>query len=92
MYCQIEEVKVLALGTRAVTLETACQGFLLENCSPSATVYFREKDADGVDCSSRNGFALAPGERTGVVLTARELSLVASAEGADVRILLLDMG
>ena len=37
-----------------------------------------------------NGWRLAPGERTPVPFTALDLSLVASAAGTDVRVLLLD--
>lgn len=92
MYCQMEEVRALTLGTTAMTLDMGCRGFLLENCSQSATVYFREKDADGIDCNASNGFALGPGERMNMALAARTLSLVASAAGTDVRMLLLDMG
>lgn len=90
MSYQIEDVRVLTLGTTAVTVELGCLGFLIENCSEEATVCFREKDADGADCTEDNGFVLLPGERTEVVLSARSLSLVASAADTDVRLLIVD--
>lgn len=90
MSYQIEDVRVLSLGTTAVTLELGCLSFMIENCSEEATVYFREKDADGADCTASNGFALYPGERTEAVLAARSLSLIASAAATDVRLLIVD--
>ena len=90
MSYQIEEVRVLSLGTTAATVELGCLGFLLENNSEEATVYFREKDADGANCTADNGYALLPGERTETVLAARALSLVASAAETDVRLLIVD--
>lgn len=92
MMYKIEEVLTLTVGTTAVEQEIRYQGFLIENLSESATVYFRDKEADGADCTAGNGFALAPGARTEVVLTARTLSLIASAASTDVRLLIVDLG
>lgn len=89
MIYKIEKVKKLSVGTAAVEEELCCQAFLIENNSAEATVYFREKDADGIDCTEENGYALGPGERLDLPLCARELSLVASAQ-ADVRLLILE--
>ena len=89
MIYKIEKVKKLSVGTAAVEEELCCQAFLIENNSTSATVYFRDKDADGIDCTAENGYALLPGERLDLPLCARELSLVASAQ-ADVRLLILE--
>ena len=89
MIYKIEKVKKLSVGTAAVEEELCCQAFLIENNSDSATVYFRDKDADNIDCTVQNGYALTPGSRIDMPLCARQLSLVATAE-ADVRLLILE--
>ena len=89
MIFKIEKVKKLAVGAAAVEEELCCQAFLMENNSPDATVYFRDKDADGIDCTAENGYALGPGGRLDFPLCARQLSLVADGE-ADVRLLILE--
>ena len=89
MFCKIEQVKKLNVGTAAVEEELSCQTFLIENNSETATVYFRDKDADSVDCTVENGYALAPRSRLDLPLCARVLSLVATGE-ADVRLLILE--
>ncbi|MBQ2896388.1 MAG: hypothetical protein IJE26_06735 [Oscillospiraceae bacterium] len=89
MIYKMEKVRCLSVGTTAVAEELCCQAFLIENNSDGATVYFREKDADGVDCTAENGYALGPGERLDLPLCARELSLVATAQ-ADVRLMILE--
>ncbi len=92
MNYKIEEILPLTVGTAAQDAEIRYQGFLLENNSASATVYFRDREADGAACTAANGFALGPGERLETVLTARTLSLVASAAGTDVRLLIVEAG
>ena len=89
MEYRIESVKVLSLGTTETEVELGSAAFLLENCSEEATVYFKEKDYDGVAAASDKGFALAPGMMP-VVLCAHCLSLVASADETDVRLLVLE--
>lgn len=89
MFCKIEQVKKLSVGTAAVEEELSCQTFLIENNSETATVYFRDKDADNTDCTAENGYALGPGSRLDLPLCARLLSLVATGE-ADVRLLILE--
>ena len=61
----------------------------MQNNSETA-VYLKEKRGDGVDVTADNGWLLAAGHETPVPLTALELSLLAGAEDADVRILVLD--
>ena len=92
MNYKIETVRALSVGTTAQDVNVNYRGFLMQNLSDTATVYFREKDADGKDCTAQNGFALPPGAVQERVYTAHTLSLVASAAGADVRILLVDIG
>ena len=89
MLYKMEKVRCLSVGTAAVEEELCCQAFLIENNSESATVYFREKDADGIDCTEDNGYVLRPGTRLDLPLCARQLSLIATAQ-ADVRLLILE--
>ena len=87
---KIENVRVLTVGTAAVTEKIGGLAFLMENNSSSATVYFKELRLDGVSASASNGFALGPGAVLPVPVTAEELSVSASAAGTDVRLLILD--
>ena len=87
---KIESVTVLTVGTSAQTVDVRGLAFLIENNSDSATVYFKERRADGAAASASNGFALGPGSVLPVPLTAMELSLAASAAGTDVRLLILN--
>jgi len=80
---KIDSVCVLTLGTSAQTVRVSGLACMVQNNSESASVYMKERRAD-------NGWRLAPGERTPVPFTALDLSLVASAAGTDVRVLLLD--
>ena len=89
MTYRIEEVRALSVGTTAQEVDVRCQSFLIENNSDAATVYFREKDVDGADCTSANGFALSPGERIDAALCAGTLSLIASDDDTDVRLLIV---
>ena len=81
---------VLTLGTSAQTVRVSGLACMVQNNSESASVYMKERRADGEDVTADNGWRLAPGERTPVPFTALDLSLVASAAGTDVRVLLLD--
>lgn len=87
---KIESVRVLSVGTAAVTEPVRGLAFLAQNNSDSASVYFKEKRADGVSATADNGFVLGPGAMLSVPVTAEELSLVATAAGTDVRLLILD--
>jgi hypothetical protein len=87
---QIESVRVLTVGASAQTVNVRGLAFLLQNNSDSATVYFKERRDDGTDASSANGFALGPGAVLPQALTARELSVISTAAGTDVRLLILD--
>lgn len=89
---KIDSIQVLTLGTDAQTVRVSGLACLVQNNSKTASVYCKERRDDGVDAAADNGWQLAPGERTAIPLTALELSLVASAAGTDVRVLLLDEG
>ncbi len=90
MIYKIEEILTISVGTTAQEQEIRYQGFLIQNNSAGATVYFRDKEADGEDCTAENGFILGPGERIDTVLTARTLSLLAD-DDADVRLMIVDI-
>lgn len=87
---KIDSIRVLTLGTNAETVRVSGLACLVQNNSESASVYLKECRGDDTPASPANGWRLAPGERTAVPFTALDLSLVASAEGTDVRVLLLD--
>ena len=87
---KIDSIRALTLGTSAETVRVSGLACMVQNNSESASVYMKERRADGTDASESNGGRLAPGERTAVPFTALDLSLVASAAGTDVRVLLLD--
>ncbi len=91
MIYKIEEILTISVGTTAQEQEIRYQGFLLENNSASANVYFRDMEADGEDCTEANGFVLRPGERIDTVLTARTLSLLADDDNTDVRLMIVDI-
>jgi len=82
---KIDSVCVLTLGTSAQTVRVSGLACMVQNNSESASVYMKERRADGEDVTADNGWRLAPGERTPL-----DLSLAASAAGTDVRVLLLD--
>lgn len=87
---KIDSVCVLTLGTSAQIVRVSGLACMVQNNSESASVYMKERRADGEDVTADNGWRLAPGERTLVPFTALDLSLAASAAGTDVRVLLLD--
>lgn len=87
---KIDSIRVLTLGTSAETVRVSGLACLVQNNSESASVYLKECRGDDVPALPANGWRLGPGEHTAVPFTALDLSLVASAEGTDVRVLLLD--
>lgn len=86
---RIDSVIALSLGVQAQTVRVNGLACLVQNNSDT-TVYIKEKRDDGQDVTAGNGWALAAGKETSVPLVARELSLAALAEGADVRVLVLE--
>lgn len=83
-------VEKLTAGTTATSVMVSGYAFLIANNSESASVYFKEKAADSVACTSSNGFLLPAGKTTDQPIIAEELSIVASAASTDVRVLILD--
>lgn len=92
MNFKIEKVVKVTAGTTAQSVPVHGYACLIQNNSESATVYFKEKEADGKAATTSNGYALGPGKETQVPLVAMDLSIVASASSTDVRVLILDMG
>ncbi len=87
---KIEKVTALTVGTSAQTVAVNGLAFVMENLSESATVYFKEKRADGKAATASNGYALPAGKSTEFPLVAMDLSVVASAASTDVRVLILE--
>lgn len=72
---KIDSVCVLTLGTSAQTVRVSGLACMVQNNSESASVYMKERRADGEDVTADNGWRLAPGERTpGTVHGARPLA------------------
>lgn len=89
---KIDKIVKLTAGTTAQSVMVNGLACLIQNCSESAVVYFKEKSEDGKAATTSNGFALAGGKTLEIPLVARELSVVASAASTDVRVMILDLG
>lgn len=85
----IISVKQLTVTTAAQEVAVDCNSFLLKN-NGDATLYFCEA-ADGEAVTEANGFPVAAGETIPVVLNAKTLSMVATAQ-TDARLLMLGEG
>lgn len=92
MMLMIERAEKVNAGTKAVTVETHCRPFLMVNTSGSAAVYFKEMANDNKPAGAENSFVLLPGQTLRVPLTARKLSVAASEDGVDVRLLFCTEG
>jgi len=82
---RIEEVKRVDASAAAQTVDVGFRPFLIANTTASDPIYFKEKEEDGVDCTSSNGFPVAAGKMVEAVLTAQKLSVI----GGTVAILFL---
>ena len=87
---KIDSVCTLTLGTSAQTVRVSGLACLVQNNSDSASVYMKERRADGEAVTAESGWRIGPGESAPIAFPARALSLAASAAGSDVRVLLLD--
>lgn len=85
----IGTIKKITANTTAQDVNINYQEFFIQNLSADQTVYFKEKDVDGVKCSATNGFALAPGATFEKCLQAKVLSIIATGS-ADVRIMFME--
>ena len=87
---KIEKIICVTAGTSAAAVHVNGQPCLLQNNSEAASVFFKESRDDGKAATAANGWRLGPGETTAVPLLLRELSVIADAASADLRILVLD--
>ena len=87
---RLEEIRSIEAGTDAVTVKVNGLGCLVQNNSDSASVYLKEMREDGEEVTADNGWCLPAGGELRFPMTVRELSICASADETDVRILILD--
>ena len=87
---RLEEIRSIEAGTDAVTVKVNGLGCLVQNNSDSASVYLKEMREDGEEVTADNGWRLPAGGELRFPMTVRELSICASADETDVRILILD--
>ena len=86
---KIESVIALQAGTTAQSVMVNGLSCLIQNNSEGA-VYFKEKRADGVAATASNGYKLAAGAETPILMAAMELSIAAESDDSDVRVLIID--
>ena len=89
---KLEKVVALTAGTTAKDVEVRGLACLVQNNSEEATVYLKEKRADGTAASASNSWKLAPGEALPFPVVAMTLSVAASAASTEVRVMILDEG
>lgn len=89
---KLEKIIAKTVSTEAETVKLNGMPCLVQNLSEEATVYIKEKRDDGTDATADNGWAIPAGGATAVPMTVRELSVIASEEDTDVRVLVLDVG
>ena len=87
---RIDKITALSLGTTAKTVKVSGLACTVQNLSVDASVYFKEKRYDNTDVTASNGWVLGPGQELPFPLTVMELSLAASDDDTDVRIMILD--
>ena len=87
MSWKFEGVQAVSVGTTAKDVECHFRNFMLQNASEDKTIYIQS----GIKATAANGLALYPKDRiTSTVMTADVISVVASAAGADLRIIYVD--
>lgn len=86
---KIEKITALTVGTEAQSVRVNGLPCLVQN-NGAADIFFKELRDDGVDVTAESGWRLGPGETTVCPMVARELSVIAGAEGVDVRLMILD--
>lgn len=85
----LENAQKIVAGQQAQDVNVECRDFWMVNTSESGVVYLKEKEDDGQSATAENSFALLPGTMTPQPLNAKVLSVAASEDGVDVRILYL---
>ena len=86
MSWKFEGVQAVSVGTTAKDVECHFRNFMLQNASEDKMIYIQS----GIKATAGNGLVIHPGEMTETVMTADVISVVASAAGADLRILYVD--
>lgn len=86
MSWKFEGVQAVSVGTTAKDVECHFRNFMLQNASEDKTIYIQS----GIKATAANGLALYPKDRIKTVMTADVISVVASAAGADLRIIYVD--
>ena len=87
---RLQNVLTGNVGTTAKDISLGYRAFLLRNTHATNSLHFREKTVDNTAVTSSNGFTLAAGECTPIVLRADKLSVLGSAASTTYQILLLD--
>lgn len=82
----IDTVENLTIGTTAKDIAVNFRAFYIANNSAN-TVYIKEKAFDGKNCTTSNGFPIAPGAQTEAPFRAQLLSVVASAASTNISLL-----
>lgn len=86
MSWKFEGVQAVSVGTTAKDVECHFRNFMLQNASEDKTIYIQS----GIKATAANGMALYPKDRITTAMTADVISVVASAAGADLRIIYVD--
>ena len=86
MSWKFEGVQAVSVGTTAKDVKCHFSNFMLQNASEDKTIYIQS----GIKATAANGLALYPKDRITTVMTADVISVVASATGADLRIIYVD--
>lgn len=86
MSWKFEGVQAVSVGATAKDVECHFRNFMLQNASEDKTIYIQS----GIKATAANGLVLHPKDRINTVMTADVISVVASAAGADLRIIYVD--
>ena len=86
MSWKFEGVQAVSVDTKAKDVECHFRNFMLQNASEDKTIYIQS----GIKATAGNGLTLYPKDRITTVMTADVISVVASAAGADLRIIYVD--
>lgn len=86
MSWKFEGVQAVSVGATAKDVECHFRNFMLQNASEDKTIYIQS----GIKATAANGLVLYPKDRIKTVMTADVISVVASAAGADLRIIYVD--
>lgn len=86
MAYRVDEVIRKTVGTTAETIQLGYTPVYIENAG-STTLYIKEAEWDGTDCTPQNGFPIVKGCMIQKPLAIRKLSVVSSAAGGGLAIM-----